>query len=162
MIFPQFNNIETIDEIRDRYDPLAKLVCPHITLVFPFESEITNDEVQEKLVCSLKNVRPFELVLHGFSKTDDNYLFLDIEKGKDIIEAIHDDLYANHFNDYYLDIPYAPHMTVGKLNSESELKDAYEYVRNLDVTFQTIVDKVSVEMIGEHEESIMAFEISLR
>ena len=52
MIFPQFNNIETIDEIRDRYDPLAKLVCPHITLVFPFESEITNDEVQEKLVCS--------------------------------------------------------------------------------------------------------------
>ena len=40
MIFPQFNNIEIIDGIRDRYDPLAKLVRPHITLVFPFESEM--------------------------------------------------------------------------------------------------------------------------
>ena len=78
MIFPQFSNIEIINEIRDRYDPLAKLVRPHITIVFPFESEMTNDELAEKLTRSLKDVGPFELVLHGFSKTDDNYLFLNI------------------------------------------------------------------------------------
>ena len=63
MIFPQFENIEIIDEIRDRYDPLAKLVRPHITLVFPFESEMTNDEIEEKLTSSLKGVKPFELIL---------------------------------------------------------------------------------------------------
>lgn len=49
MIFPQFNNIEIINEIRHRYDPLANLLRPHITLVFPFESDMTNDEVEEKL-----------------------------------------------------------------------------------------------------------------
>lgn len=165
MIFPQFNNMEIIDEIRDRFDPLAKLVRPHITLVFPFESDMTNDEVEDKLACSLKNTGPFELVLHGFSKTKDNCLFLDIEKGKDIIEAIHDDLYSNHFSDFYavqpyipLGMPYIPHMTVGKLNSEQELNRAYEYVRNIDDRFQTTVKKVSVEMIGEHEESIIIIE----
>ena len=42
MIFPQFKNIEIINEIRNRYDPLAKLVRPHITLVFPFENEMSN------------------------------------------------------------------------------------------------------------------------
>lgn len=158
MIFPQFENIEIIDEIRDRYDPLAKLVRPHITLVFPFESEITNDEVEEKLASSLKDVKPFELTLHGFNKTDDNYLFLNIEEGKETIEAIHDDLYSNHFKEYYLPLPYIPHMTVGKLNNEQELKDAYEYVKNIDANFKTTVKKISVEMIGEHEESIIVLE----
>ena len=84
MIFPQFENIEIINDIRDRFDPLADLVRPHITLVFPFESGMTNDEVTERLTSSLKDISPFELVLRGFSKTDDNYLFLDTEKGKDI------------------------------------------------------------------------------
>lgn len=158
MIFPQFKNIGIIDEIRDRYDPLAKLVRPHITLVFPFESEMTNEELEEKLTSSLQNVAPFELTLHGFSKSADNYLFLDIEKGKEIIEAIHDELYSKHFKEFYLDIPYIPHMTVGKLDSQQELIDAYESVKNIEVSFETIVDKVSVEVIGEHEESIIAIE----
>lgn len=42
MIFPKFENIKIIDEIRDKYDPLANHVRPHITLVFPFESNIRN------------------------------------------------------------------------------------------------------------------------
>ena len=36
MIFPKFSNMEIIDRIRRNYDPLADLVRPHITLVFPF------------------------------------------------------------------------------------------------------------------------------
>ena len=40
MIFPKFSNMEIIDRIRRNYDPLADLVRPHITLVFPFHSDI--------------------------------------------------------------------------------------------------------------------------
>ena len=36
MIFPQFENINLINEIREKYDPLAKHVSPHISLVFTF------------------------------------------------------------------------------------------------------------------------------
>ncbi|MPQ44814.1 hypothetical protein [Clostridium tarantellae] len=32
-------NINVITNIRKKYDPLADLVLPHITLVFPFESD---------------------------------------------------------------------------------------------------------------------------
>lgn len=39
MIFPEFENIDVINDIRKKYDPLANLVLPHITLVFPFDSE---------------------------------------------------------------------------------------------------------------------------
>ena len=158
LIFPQLNNIEIIDEIRNRYDPLAKLIRPHITLVFPFESEITNDELDAELTRCVEHIAPFELELRGFSKTNDHYLFMNIDKGKDMVKSIHNNLYSNYFNKYDSGLSYIPHMTVGKLNSVQELDEAYEYVSKIDSRFKTIVSKISVEMIGEHEESIIVFE----
>ena len=56
MIFPDFENMEIIDSIRGKYDPLAKLVRPHITLVFPFENEMSNEEIEEILKAWMKSV----------------------------------------------------------------------------------------------------------
>ena len=61
MIFPEFDNIDIIDEIRAKYDPLAKLVRPHITIVFPFEMEITNDELSMILENRLRDIKSFEI-----------------------------------------------------------------------------------------------------
>ena len=36
LIFPKFKNINKIQELRNKYDPLANLIAPHITIVFPF------------------------------------------------------------------------------------------------------------------------------
>jgi len=49
MIFPEFENMEIIDNIRKQYDPLADLVRPHITLVFPFESPLSNMQLENCL-----------------------------------------------------------------------------------------------------------------
>ena len=68
MIFPEFDNIDIIDEIRAKYDPLAKLVRPHITIVFPFEMEITNDELSMILENRLRDIKSFEIEMQGFSK----------------------------------------------------------------------------------------------
>lgn len=78
MIFPEFENREIIDNIRKQYDPLYELVQPHITLVFPFESQISNEELAEILKVRLQGIKPFELKLGGISKQEDsfgNYLF---------------------------------------------------------------------------------------
>lgn len=47
MIFPEFENMSVINGIRDKYDPLAKYVRPHITLVFPFQSDISSIELKK-------------------------------------------------------------------------------------------------------------------
>jgi len=73
MIFPQFENIEIIDAIREKYDPLAKLVRPHITLVFPFDSEITNEELEKVLESCLDDIKSFPIALCGFSKEEDQF-----------------------------------------------------------------------------------------
>ena len=159
MIFPEFDNMQIIDDIRNKYDPLAKLVRPHITLVFPFESDMSNEDVAAILDARLTNTFPFEVELKGFSKHSDpsgNYLFLDIVNGKENIIQIHDELYKFEFKNFDLwGSDYIPHITVGKLSSENEMNEAYESIKGIDDSFRTVVNKISVEMIGENEESII-------
>ena len=49
MIFPEFEKMEIIDEIRKKYDPLANFVRPHITIVFPFENQMSNHDIADIL-----------------------------------------------------------------------------------------------------------------
>lgn len=54
MIFPEFHNMEVINFYRNKYDPLSDLVKPHITLVFPFQSGISNDELNCRIKLAWK------------------------------------------------------------------------------------------------------------
>ena len=164
MIFPEIEDIKIIEAIREKYDPLAGLVRPHITIVFPCESPMSNGDIEEILANRLKNIKPFELVLSGTTKTEDqfgNYLFLDVKKGNEEITSIHDVLYDNEFRKYDLGLGYKPHMTVGKLPTAEALEAAYEEVKAIDINVRTVVNKISVEMIGENEESIIVIEHAL-
>ena len=164
LIFPEFDNIEIIEQIRKKYDPLAQLIRPHITIVFPFESQMSNEDLKQILQNRLKNIKPFEIELTGFSKQADqygNYLFLNIVKGENEISAIHYLLYENELKEFDLEIPYTPHLTVGKLPSVQALEDAFQETKGVNAVFQTKVEKIAVEMIGENEESIIQFVINL-
>lgn len=165
MIFPEFENMEIINEIREKYDPLARLVRPHITLVFPFENQMSANDIADILSVRLKNIKPFEIILKGISKQEDrfgNYLFLDVNEGAEEICAIHKVLYDNEFYEYDLGLGYRPHMTVGKLPTIEALNAAYEELKGLDNTFKSMVNKISVEMIGENDESIVIIEKELK
>lgn len=80
LIFPKFNNMNIIDEIRNKYDRLASLVCLHITFAFPFKDEISNKDLIAKLSVLLKNYFPFEVSFKGVSLFDDNYILLNCIK----------------------------------------------------------------------------------
>ena len=51
-------------------------------------------------------------------------------------------------------IKYIPHITLGKANNIQEL-DSFDY------EFKTVVDEIAIELIGEHEESIIIKKIKL-
>ncbi|MBE6063574.1 MAG: 2'-5' RNA ligase family protein [Clostridium butyricum] len=165
MIFPEFENMGIINDIREKYDPLANLVLPHITLVFPFDSELTNEEIKLHLQRSLRDIQPFKIELSGFSKQENrygNYLFLNVVQGAYIIKNIHNMLYSDKLKQFYMgNNDYIPHMTVGKLSSVELLDKAFEDVSRYNDKFNTIINKISVEMIGEHEESIIIIEHNL-
>ena len=164
MIFPEFENIDAINDIRKKYDPLADLVLPHITLVFPFDSDLTNEELNLYLQECLSDIHPFKVKLEGFSKQEDryeNYLFLNVVQGMDVIKRIHDMIYKDKLKQFDVGYDYVPHMTVGKVSSMELLDKAFDDVNKCNDEFSTIVKKISVEMIGEHEESIIVIEHEL-
>ena len=125
---------------------------------------MSNNDIADILSDRLKNIHPFELVLNGISKQEDrfgNYLFLDVKEGSTEICTIHNILYDNEFCEHDLGMGYKPHMTVGKLPTADALNKAYEEVKGINKVFKTVVNKISVEMIGENEESIIIIEHEL-
>jgi hypothetical protein len=55
-IVPQISHIELIQRLRQAYDPLAATLPPHLTLVFPFESDISPEHLLRHLVLPLDMV----------------------------------------------------------------------------------------------------------
>lgn len=168
MIFPKFGNGQILDEVREKYDPLAHHVKPHITLGFPFCSNIETNQLKEHLTEVLTEFHPFEIVMTGIRPVDSfgRYLFLNIEKGSEEIIEIHKKLYTGILEDYYPEWlkgkEFFPHMTVGALNSEEEHKKAaYETSKIKDV-FKTRVTEISVEIIDENEDSNIELELQLQ
>lgn len=164
MIFPEFENQEIIDNIREKYDPLAGLVRPHVTLVFPFESSMSNEELERVLEDGLADIKPFKLRLGGVSRQEDrfgNYLFLNVQQGMEELKRINRIFYDNEFKEFDLGLPYVPHMTIGKLATPQLMNEAFAEIESLSDTFDTVVRKISVEMIGANGESIIVIEKEL-
>lgn len=82
-LFPEFSNLHSVNALRVKYDPLVNLIPPHMTLVFPFESEIAIDSLTEHLKQSTVELKPFRVVLAGVTGAGDEYLFLNVKVGND-------------------------------------------------------------------------------
>ena len=156
LIFPEFDNIDLIENIRKKYDPLYGLIKPHITLAFPFSDEMTNEFLISKLSNLTKLLKSFDVAFKGTSISHDNYIFLNQIYGNEKIIRLHDLIYSNilptHLNS---DIKYIPHITIGRLFGDDTFNEDFPY------EFKTTIDKICIEQIGEHEESIIIKEINL-
>jgi 2'-5' RNA ligase len=162
LIFPKFGNMDILHQFRANYDPLHNLIQPHITLVHPFLSNLTLEQLQGHVVESAKGIKPFRISLQGFSGTVDRYLFLDVEQGSHPLIELHDHLYNGILAEYLnCKIPYVPHITVGKLETVSTLNDALERARRVLDSFESVVSEITVEIIDDREQSNTEIVVSL-
>ena len=156
LIFPKFKNIDLIQNVRKEYDKLANLIPPHITLAFPFSESISNEELIQKLSDLLKKYSSFSVTFKGISLSSDNYIFLDCIKGREKILEIHKDIYETILPTRKEKVKnYIPHITLGK-------SDSIEKFKNFNHEFSTTIDEISIELIGENEESIILANIKLK
>ena len=163
VIFPQLGDgISLIQAIRDRYDPLAQKIAPHITLVFPFESEISSGELARHLQVALCGIEPFEITLKDISLEAENYLFLNVIQGQKEIIQIHDLLYSGLLNKFLSQKhTYKPHLTVGRLKDSSEAKIAITRLKDFVYQFKTKINKITTEIILDDLSSTTDFELEL-
>lgn len=138
LIFPKFNNIDAIQAIRKKYDRLYDKLNPHITLVFPFVDDISDDELIKEVEKILSEYQKFLVRFKGVSLSNDNYLFLNCLKGKEEIISLHDALYSGNLSRHLRkDIPYVPHVTLGQSNTN--------ILSDFDEEFIATIDEVCIE-----------------
>ena len=104
----------TIAKLREKYDPDYNLISSHITLVFPFESQMPIDELTALLKSEIDQVAPITLQLGSIG---DFYprapvIYWSVDPSEELT-ALYYRLYAR------LDLPlvfkdWAPHVTVAK------------------------------------------------
>ncbi|MGF9966008.1 2'-5' RNA ligase family protein [Bacillus rhizoplanae] len=162
LLFLSNNNLEEIEAIRRKHDPLFGLISPHITLVFPFVSEVPNECLKKHIEIIIGSMNSFHITLNSVVTNSEEYLFLLIEEGKESIIELHNKLYTDFLQPFLRkEIPYIPHVTVGR---KGDKEQAFHIIKNLHPlrdTMRFTIDKITVERIGENEESIIEFEVQL-
>lgn len=76
------------------------VIQPHITIVFPFLDDISDDELIKNIRNYFFNRKNFFVKFSGVSYSDDDYIFLNCIEGKSEIIIIHDELYKQYFQEH--------------------------------------------------------------
>ena len=157
VIFPDFSNLDIIKKIRNKYDPLSDFIKPHITLVFPFRSELSSIEIERHIQKAINRMVPFELMMKGITANIeplDNYIFLNIAIGFQEVSKLSKALYSGILKQYQSETyreKYLPHMTIGRLD---KTKDYEQVINDIvlvhgETEFLSFVDSVSVVTISD-------------
>lgn len=113
--FPTFLNQVIIDRFRSTHDPLAQALAPHVTLVFPFHSRLTLDQLAAHAQKVLRLWPCFPVVMHGFWSAQNEFIGVGAQVGADALVEMHDRLYRGPLAEFQRhEFDYAPHITLAK------------------------------------------------
>lgn len=158
VIFPKFDNLQLINEIREKYDPLYNYIMPHMTLVFPFVSDISTSVLAKHIKHQLAEMGKFDIVMKGVTGASDGYVFLDVKIGNDKIIELHDKLYKGLLKEYHNRfIPYTPHLTIGRLLDPDRHQEIVQSLSEFDVEFRAVVESIHIEIIDDRDKSIQEY-----
>lgn len=163
LIFPHFADTAAIDHIRSMFDPAFSKIEPHITLVFPFSSIYTADEIRNAVVSCAAGIRKFKLTLCE-TVVKDSFLFMIPSEGRESVTALFRNLHAGLFKPFLPPVleqeAFIPHMTVGTCTPENA-QERLTAARSLLSEYTDCIDTISVEIIGPDSKAIIESEILL-
>ena len=158
---PQWDKIQ---EIRESYDPLAATVPPHITLVFPFESDI-DTELLIDLIDRCVDDLEFEYIEFSLKPAIlvSEFCFFPIDLGRDEITELHDMLYNDILEPYLSEEhEYIPHVTVGRTADEEEAAEIKELTDEIDLRQTGAIRSIVLERMHSDVRSTTEYERDLR
>lgn len=128
-----------VGEPYKRCNPIASYVRPHLTLLFPLETELQPSEVCAHFESVTSQVDMFDIRLDGVRlRPQDLLIYLGVSEGAEELRSLHLELYGGRFG-RFLDRTrtFYPHLTVGRFETEAEMSSAYEELRTFkpDLSF---------------------------
>ena len=123
--FPAFEGIERIEAYRRQYDPMARDLAAHLTLVFPFPTPLTKLQVETHVKRVAAGWPPIAVTFRQVRATDNEFVLLMAARGAASIVALHDRLYTRSLAPHLRrDLPYEPHMTLARCPEPARLEEA--------------------------------------
>ena len=114
--FPPFPMDSPIEPFRRRFDPLADALPAHVTLVFPFPTNLTVVQLASHIRRIVGNWPSLPVSFRDIESILDEFVLLMVRDRADAVIALHDKLYRGILKAYLRDdIPYLPHVTIGRL-----------------------------------------------
>jgi 2'-5' RNA ligase len=124
--FPQFRDIERIEEFRRRHDPMAPYIPAHLTLVFPFPTAHSRLQVQTHVQRVVSRWPPIPVGFRAVRLHANEFVFLMASRGAAAMTTLHDKLYTRSFQPHLRrDLPYEPHITIARNASFPALERAF-------------------------------------
>jgi 2'-5' RNA ligase len=155
VIFPESARIDEVERFRTQFDPQARLIAAHVTLVFPFESGLSGDAVHAHASTVLGAWTPFSLALDQVRGSGE-YIFLDVGQGRADLVALHDQLYtgllAQHRSS---EQAYEPHLTLGRVSNASARSAAVAATRALAPAISAVVRSVAVFRVESDHRGVI-------
>ena len=154
IIFPEPSGQDGIDSFRKKHDPLWGKIGPHITLIFPFESYLSMEMIDSHIKNCIANLSAFAISFDRISVSVDGWIWLEIDRGREHITALHDRLYSGIFKKLLrADIPYIPHLTTGRYETKSDAEQAVLEDWHGKLPLSAKVSSVIIEEIFPDESS---------
>ena len=137
--FPPFPMDSPIEVFRRRFDPMADSLPAHVTLVFPFPTNLTVIQLAAHIRRIVGNWPSLPVSFRDIEGILDEFIFLMVRDRADAIVALHDKLYRGILKAYLRDdIPYLPHVTLGRATGNPSRS-----------TYQAMHDTAALEVTGE-------------
>jgi len=155
---------DPLQDIRKRFDPLSDMVPPHITLVFPFDSNIETDDLIDLIDTAIEEL-DFDYVEISLDPAIlvKEFCFFPIDEGREQIIALHDRLYDDILEPYLAEEEdYVPHITVGRCKSGDEVEEIKAAADEVERKQTGSVRSIILELMHEDDSSHTEYERKLR
>lgn len=155
-LLPEADMLSQLQRLRLQYDPLARLIPPHITVVFPFAAALAHATLRS-LVEQQRRSLPIPFALDE-PRVKGDCLFFPLGVGREAVMALTKRVYAELPISFSLDASHIPHVTFGRLNpgqnAEAMLSEAAQALPLTGVGRRLIL-----ESIGEDGRSLPELEV---
>ncbi len=121
---PRFPNAAPIDRFRSSHDPLGNTMPPHLTLIFPFHSRLTLDQLASHVQKVVRAWPCFPVEMSGPWSAQSEWVGLATRVGREALIEMHDRLYSGPLAEFLkTEFEYDPHITLGRARDAREFDD---------------------------------------
>lgn len=162
VVFPQATQFDVVERMRRRYDPQARLIAAHVTIVFPFDDPMSDAELRAHVLEATTGLSSFTIRFSGVTPADD-YIFLHPATGVDRLLALHKRLYTGPLRRHRSRThTFQPHVTLGRVADDRSRVEATDIMRNSIVDFDAEVSAVCVFRLTGSDQGAIDATIPLR